>query len=255
MAKELNQVDLAFVVDTTGSMSPFIHAARRHMVATLKALAGDALIEIDLQVGVVEYRDHPSQERSFVYRAHALTGNLGRAQAAVSLLRAQGGGDEPEAVYDGLVAACDQLRWRRHSRRIAILVGDAPPHGVHRDGDGFPDGCPLGLTLESTTASLEREGIVLHALGMRPTVRESFAALANHTGGGYYQAAQGADAIAEVKDVIAREFGDLAFDQKVYDLCARERNWTVDLLCESLETSRGRVSASLSRLGRRHLLD
>ena len=38
MADALNQVDLAFVVDTTGSMGAFIDAAKRHMVALLRAL-------------------------------------------------------------------------------------------------------------------------------------------------------------------------------------------------------------------------
>jgi hypothetical protein len=62
MADKLNQVDLAFVVDTTGSMGPFIAAAQHQMVAMLRALAEDAQVAIDLQVGVVEYRDHPPQE-------------------------------------------------------------------------------------------------------------------------------------------------------------------------------------------------
>jgi Mg-chelatase subunit ChlD len=253
MNGELNQVDLAFVVDTTGSMGPFIAAAQRQMIAMLQALS--SAVEIDLQVGVVEYRDHPPEDRSFVYRTHPFTGNLRRAQRAIRRLKPDGGGDAPEAVYDGLYAACDDLAWRRHARRIAVLVGDAPPHGASREEDRFPDGCPLGLTMDGTTALFENTGVVLYALGLTPQVREPFAALARDTGGEYYAAARGTDAIKEIQSLLVNEFSDLAFDGQVRDLCAGTSGWTVNGLCASLGSSRGRVSASLSRLGRRHLLE
>lgn len=38
MKDELNHVDLAFVVDTTGSMGAFIHAARAQMIGILQGL-------------------------------------------------------------------------------------------------------------------------------------------------------------------------------------------------------------------------
>ena len=55
MADALNQVDLAFVVDTTGSMGAFIDAARRHMIALLRALTAEAATPIDLRLGVVDH--------------------------------------------------------------------------------------------------------------------------------------------------------------------------------------------------------
>jgi Mg-chelatase subunit ChlD len=255
MSDKLNQVDLAFVVDTTGSMGPFITAARQQMLDMLQALKSHAQIEIDLRVGVVEYRDHPPQEESFVFRMHPFVGRLQRAQETIDQLQPQGGGDAPEAVYDGLHAACDRLSWRSHSRRIALLIGDAPPHGFLPRGDTFRDGCPLGLTMDSTTARLEQKGIVLYALGLTQHVRESFATLAHHTGGEYFEASRGADAIEEIRTLLLDEFGDLEFDRQVLDLCTRNPGWTLDVICKSLETSRGRVSSSLSRLGRRYLLD
>lgn len=254
MKDKLNQVDLAFVVDTTGSMGPFIEQAREQMTATLDALAEDAEIAPDLQVAVVEYRDHPPQEETFVFRAHAFTGSRKRVQSTIRHLRPTGGGDAPEAVYDGLRAACDRLTWRPHSRRLAVLVGDAPPHGVQRHGDTFPDGCPCGLTLESTTALIEQGGIILYALGLTPAVRESFAPLAYYTGGEYFAVGRGANAIDAIRTVLVAEFADLAFDRRVLEQCARDPDWTVDGLCEALDSSCGRVSASINRLGQRHLL-
>jgi Mg-chelatase subunit ChlD len=254
MADELNQVDLAFVVDTTGSMGQFIAAAQRQMIDVLRALTKDAQVAIDLQVGVVEYRDHPPQEQSFVYRVHGLTGNLARAQKAINKLKADGGGDTPEAVYDGLCAACDELSWRTHSRRIAVLVGDAPPHGVSRCGDHFPNGCPQGLTLDSTTAGLEDKGVVLYTLGLTRHVAQSFADLAHYTGGQHFEARQGAEAIETLKALLIDEFSDLEFDRQVLNAWRRDPEGSMQAICEALDSPRGKVSSSLSRLGRRRLL-
>ena len=254
MANGLNQVDLAFVVDTTGSMGRFIVAAQQQMIDVLQALTKDAQVAIDLQVGVVEYRDHPPEEQSFVYRVHGLTSKLARARGAINKLQASGGGDPPEAVYDGLCAACDELSWRAHSRRIAVLVGDAPPHGVSRRGDNFPDGCPKGLTLDSTTAGLEAKGIVIYTLGLTRQVAQSFADLAHYTGGQYFEARQGDQAIETLKALLIDEFSDLEFDRQVLDAWRRDQDGSMQAICEALDSPRGKVSSSLSRLGRRRLL-
>src|ERR687885_389277 len=95
--EQINGVDLAFVVDTTGSMSPLIGAAQRQLIELLDGLARAA--SVDLRLGVVEYRDHPPED-SMVYRVHPFTGDLERARGTIRKLRADGGGDTPEAVLD-----------------------------------------------------------------------------------------------------------------------------------------------------------
>ena len=52
---------------------------------------------------------------------------------------AQGGGDAPEAVADALHELV-KLSWRPDSSRVAVLISDAPPHGIGTGGDGFPNG-------------------------------------------------------------------------------------------------------------------
>ena len=54
MISDINHVDLAFVVDTTASMGPFIDLARAHMIRTLKMLQDDIDIPLDLREGLVE---------------------------------------------------------------------------------------------------------------------------------------------------------------------------------------------------------
>jgi Mg-chelatase subunit ChlD len=98
MSDEINAVDLAFVVDTTGSMSGLIAAAQSQMVRMLQELTQAA--DIQLSLGVVEYRDHPPQDK-MVYRVYQFTNNMKNAQKTINSLQADGGGDTPEAVLDG----------------------------------------------------------------------------------------------------------------------------------------------------------
>ena len=137
----INHFDFAFIVDTTGSMGGLIKAAQKQMVEMIDTLSKES--EIDTRFGVVEYRDHPPQD-NMIFRAYDLTDNLKKARKAISGLRAAGGGDAPEAVFAGIVGAINELSWRPHSRRISLLVGDAPPHGVGYRGDGFPERLSFG---------------------------------------------------------------------------------------------------------------
>jgi hypothetical protein len=251
---QLNQLDLAFVIDTTGSMGPFIDTARQHVTDLLRALTKNATSQIDLSVGLVEYRDHPPQDHTFVTREHPFTGDLDQVQQAIDGLRPDGGGDVPEAVYDGLRAAGDVLAWRLHSRRVAILIGDAPPHGwVARLGDP-QRACACGLTADSASALLENKKIVLYALGLTGGVDASFGRLARATGGTYLAAYRGQDALAATQAILDQEFADLDFDRRVLDALTADATRSVDDLSGLLEAQPRRVAASLGRLGRRGFL-
>lgn len=251
---EINALDLAFVVDTTGSMGGLINAAQQQMIRMIEELSKAA--EVVLRIGIVEYRDHPPQDK-MVYRVHPFTGELARAQKTINGLKVDGGGDGPESVLDGVLAACRELQWRAHARRIAVLIGDAPPHGVGCRGDGFPRGCPCGETIDSVTAAAEEARVTLYALGLTTMVAQSFGQLSAATGGEYFSTCdRGRDggAIERIKHILEGEFGNLAFDQKVLDERMVDVTLSLDALAMRLESSRPAVAASLSRLGARGLL-
>jgi hypothetical protein len=248
---ELNQLDLAFVVDTTGSMGSLIAAAQEQMIAMIDALRSAALV--NLRLAVVEYRDHPPQD-TMIYQAHSFTGDLKLAHKAIRGLSAKGGGDGPEAVLDGVLAACQALVWRPHARRIAVLVGDAPPHGVGAGGDSFAGGCPCGETIESVTAAAERARVTLYALGLTGAVADSFGRLSRGTGGAFFPAGRADGAIEQLKRILADEFGDLEFDARVLAEQRRAPDVAVGALAERLMTTRAAAAAAVGRLQRRELI-
>lgn len=120
----LGQVDVCFVVDTTSSMGPFIDAAKEKALAQAKEIAERG--DLDLRYAIVQYRDHPPQDNSFVEQHYGFFEEY-EFQATLARLFPSGGGDRPEAAYDGLIAA-GMLEWRDNAEKLCFLIGDSPPH-------------------------------------------------------------------------------------------------------------------------------
>ncbi|MEP0857123.1 vWA domain-containing protein [Trichocoleus sp. DQ-U1] len=261
MTKALNHVDVCFVIDTTGSMGGFIQEAKQQLLDTIRLLSADS--DIDLQVGLVEYRDHPPQDTTFVTRIYPLTAKLQEMQKNINQLEANGGGDHPEAVYDGVQDAANQMKWRRNSCRFILLVGDAPPHGFHadRDSDGFthtdPARYPNGLTVQSVTAAAENQRVTVHALcmGSDRTTLQSFTAIATGTSGQCASVRNAKDVISQMVAMLTSEFRNLEFDGKVLDTVQRLGSLDVSATAETLACPRLQVASAIARLGKRGFLD
>jgi hypothetical protein len=254
MSNALNQLDLVFVVDTTGSMGAFISTAQRQMIAMARELVAAAAGEVDLCIGVVEYRDHPPQDRMLT-RVHALA-DLASAERVINALRPDGGGDGPEAVLDGVLAACRESAWRPHARRLAVLVGDAPPHGTGARGDAFPNGCPCGETIESVTAAAEQARVTLYALALHAGASAPFGRIARFTGGEMFAPGHGDDAIRRVKAILADEFAHLRLDAEVLAKWNNDaETFSIDAAAEALSAPPGAVAASVTRLLARRLIE
>jgi hypothetical protein len=94
-------------------------------------------------------------------------------QGYVDTMAADGGGDGPEAVADGLHDILN-LTWRPNSTKVCVLIADAPPHGLGEDGDGFPNGCPHGHDPLKICRQLETLGVVVYAVGVEPLLSTSY---------------------------------------------------------------------------------
>lgn len=246
-----NRVDVAFVVDTTASMGSFLDDAKRRMLSMLQNISSAA--DIDLMAVLIEYRDHPPEENTFVTRVP--TGKtpvtLAKFNQELTGLRPVGGGDTAEAVIDG-VDELNRIKWRTHSRRIAFLVGDAPGHGNHGESRIWKAGCPCGKTPESVSVGLETNGITLHGLvvNSHPTTATYFQNVARFTGGGMITSA----GVTQVEALLQKEFGQLGLDKRVLDAVQANGGWSIDFLVNELDLSSGEVDGSLRRLIGRDLV-
>lgn len=123
---DVRNFDAAFVVDATGSMQPILDYLRTDVKRVMRAMA---LVCKEPRIGLTFYRDHGDE---FVVRSVALTGDVNVLVRALTVTKAKGGADVPEAVLDGVRDALKGNRWteNRASRKVMIIVGDAPPHAA-----------------------------------------------------------------------------------------------------------------------------
>ena len=266
VGKLLSAVDVCFVVDSTGSMQPFIDAAQRQLIDTMKELSAKS--SVDLRIGLVEYRDHPPQDKSFVTRINQLTADMKKMQKIINGLKADGGGDAPEAVYDGILDACTKVDWRPFSCRFVLLVGDAPPHGAQQSrsepgrrrrdavSDAWPEGCPCGLTSDTVTAAAENNRVTIHALSMQdaPVTVESFTEIARSTGGHFALATVAGDVVSRIIQVLDAEFRDLEFDKRMLETVRKLERIDVGAASDVQGCSRLEAASSIARLGKRGFL-
>jgi hypothetical protein len=125
-------VDLAFVLDTTGSMSEEISAVKSTIQKVAKVLSDD---QTTVRIGLVEYKDRTDP---FVTKVYPFATDLGGFAQRVSQIGASGGGDTPEDMNAGLHTAMSGLDWSDKSvARLAFVIADAPPHLDYQDGPDY----------------------------------------------------------------------------------------------------------------------
>eukprot|EP01031_Cornospumella_fuschlensis_P040569 gene40569-49458_t len=136
-------IDIAFVLDCTGSMGVFIEKTRssiKEFVDTLKRMHPN----VTVRLAFVGYRDFTEMDRLAV---EPFTQSVEDFKATVGEQVPDGGGDDAEDVIGGLHLA-SSLTWTS-THRILYLIGDAPCHGseFHDDKctDFHPQGDPHGL--------------------------------------------------------------------------------------------------------------
>jgi uncharacterized protein YegL len=148
-------LDVVFLLDTTGSMSSEIREAKERV----KQLA-EALREIrqgeQVRIGVVAYRDRGD---TYIKKVSDLSEDVELSYSFLASLRAEGGGDSPEDVLSGIAAAIREISWSpdQKTEHQVFLIGDAPPHLDYKD-HYQPD---------ALIAEARGKRIVINAIGCR----------------------------------------------------------------------------------------
>lgn len=119
-----NQVQIAFMVDATGSMGDELEFLKMDLKKVINEVQ-KTNTQLKISTATVFYRDEGDE---YVVKHSPFTEDINQTTEFISQQRADGGGDFPEAVDKALVQL-NQLQWQPEARtRIAFLVLDAPPH-------------------------------------------------------------------------------------------------------------------------------
>ena len=153
----IHDLDLVFVMDTTGSMRPALEDVQASLFSIVRILAR---LSPSLRVGFVAYRDHG--EDYVTRELPLLTVDRAGTERLVDFARslaAHGGGDPPEAVSDALETAL-AMRWRPNAAGRIVVIGDAPasrPEAAFQLARRFAASAPKGARPRRLTSILVGE--------------------------------------------------------------------------------------------------
>lgn len=186
LSNERPRVEVAFVLDTTGSMGGLIQAAKEKIWSIASTMAA-AQPTPEIRIGLVAYRDRGD---AYVTRLLDLSDDLDSMYATLMDFQASGGGDGPESVNQAIHEAVDKLSWSQDDQtyRALFLVGDAPAHMDYQDDVKWPE------TLEAART----RGIRVNSIqcGQNPATTEEWRKIASLGDGSYFQVEQAGSAVA-----------------------------------------------------------
>ena len=145
-------VEVAFVLDTTGSMADLIDGAKRKIWSIATTIA-DQNPDADVKMALVAYRDIGDD---YVTKTYDLTTDIQDIYSKLLALNADGGNDWPESVNEALDVSVTKLKWGQGAKdtRIIFLIGDAPPHMDYEQDRKYP----------VIVKEAEKRGIIVNAV-------------------------------------------------------------------------------------------
>ena len=180
------QIEVVFVLDTTGSMGGLIAAAKEKIWSIASTMAS-AQTAPDIKMGLVAYRDRGD---AYITQTIPLSNDLDSMYAKLMDFQADGGGDGPESVNQALFDAINKITWSQNPNtyKVIFLVGDAPPHMDYQDDVKYP----------VTLALAKQNGIIVNAIqcGQNSTTIADWQQVASLGQGQYFQVEQSGNAVA-----------------------------------------------------------
>ncbi|WP_106915289.1 T9SS type A sorting domain-containing protein [Chryseobacterium aurantiacum] len=147
-------LDLAFVVDATGSMEDEISYLQSELLDVLRKVETN-LKNTEVRYGSVFYRDKGDE---YVTRKFDFSDKAENLIEFIKQQKAAGGGDAPEAVVEAMQVSIDELKWSSgNSTKIMFLILDAPPHqseeNVRKLYSKIKEAAKKGITIIPLAAS------------------------------------------------------------------------------------------------------
>lgn len=182
VVKTEKDVEIVFVLDTTGSMGGLIQSAKDKIWSIVNDVMQHQKEGAKVRIGLVGYRDRGD---AYVTKITELSENLDEVYRDLMNFKAQGGGDTPEDVRRALHEGINNVQWSEPNSklaRIVFLVGDAQPHTDYND---YP-------TTVQTAKAAKKQGIVINTIqcGNLPETDKYWKEIAQYANGEYFAIAQ-----------------------------------------------------------------
>ena len=237
-------IDAVFVLDTTSSMSGLIDTAKDKIWSIASTMAS-AQQSPDIRIGLVAFRDRGDQ---YVTQTIDLSEDLDSVYAQLMDFEAQGGGDGPESVNQGLYDAVHNMSWSQNSTtyKTIFLVGDAPPHMDYSND----------VKYNTSTAIANKRGIIVNTIqcGNDQKTTKHWKRIAQMGNGDFFQVDQSGGAIA-VETPYDEDLASLSAKLDDTRLFYGNRTEKARMQEKTEATAKLRAEASLSSQARRSVFN
>jgi hypothetical protein len=208
-------LDVLFLLDATGSMGDEIDRLKQ----TIDTVA-ERVVALDpapdVRFAMTLYRDEGD---AFVTANYDFTGDIAQFQSALADVVADGGGDYPEALDEGLADALAKPAWRDPADTVQLIfvVADAPPQVGRQVETPYTD---------SVRTAISR-GIKIFPVASSESDDQAeavFRQIAQATGAPFVFLSNGAAGAATggATDITSTDYEELALDELVVRLIAEE---------------------------------
>lgn len=241
LGEAVPKADVLFVFDVTSSMSSELDQAKDHGRSVMNSVKDQVANTV---FGVASFCDYPGEHSypgySDTYGASGdyawsldrhLTGDVGEVDDAIGRLTIRDGQDGPEC-YARVVSECADVKWRKGSKRVVVLFGDAPPHdldfgGKNFGGDPGPDqkaGTADDIDFETAVAKLAAIGVqvIVVDTGTNSDAEEPFKYIAEQTSGTYTRLEEASD----LPDTVEKKLKDAVSNVNEIALSAAPGTYT-----------------------------
>ncbi len=148
--------DVVFVIDATNSMEFVIDTVKRRLSDLVGRIQG---LVPNSRVGIVVFKD---QGDDFTVRKSSLSFKADKLQSFIGSVKAGGGGDYEEAVYEGVRTAIEEMDWRQYANRAMVVVSSSPPKKDQID------------PLEKTLRSFHERGGTVHFVDLAEQMHREY---------------------------------------------------------------------------------
>ena len=156
---ERTSLDLLFIMDITGSMSPYLNQVKDNIINIMKRITLECP-GIDINLGLVAYTENYQVEYNVNIE---FTKNYQNLENTIKKVNTITNDDGAEDMAWGMERALEK-NWKSNAR-FAILVADSPCHGskYHSSivSDNYPNGDPNRRNIEELIKNLAEKNISL----------------------------------------------------------------------------------------------
>ncbi len=149
-----DNVNVVFLIDTTGSMDSYINGVKERAIEFSEILSASGA---SFKLGLIGFGDLYEKEKPSVYN---FTDDVTKFQKQVKNIPRTYGGDIPESSLDALETGFELVNSSRlpeGSKTIFILITDAPPHVPTKIGNNVEEICNMLKDRDITTFVVARK--------------------------------------------------------------------------------------------------